>query len=338
MARHLLLVGSSSAALRAAAELGFRVTHLDDIRRVRPEHLGRAARTVLTDLSDEAEVLAMAAAVHRADPVEMVLSMQEDSLEVAALLAARLGVPGLAADAVANTRDKARMRAVTQAAGLASTVPFLAGPSTPGDRLRWAGEVGYPVISKPRDGSGSRDIRIHRRAEDLATAAPTALLEKYVGGSEHSIEAVSRDGVHHLVAVTDKTVSADGRFVEMGHCQPSRLPADVLGRARDELAAFLDAVGVVNGVTHTEIKVCDGRVFIVESHTRPGGDRIVEITKAATGLDLAVAGLAAVAGLPSAGVAAGRPAAPSCPATSRWPRPRSRPCTGWTRCGPTRRC
>ena len=36
----------------------------------------------------------------------------------------------------------------------------------------------------------------------------------------------------------------------------------------------LTAVGIVNGACHTEIKIIDGKIYLIEFNARPGGDHI----------------------------------------------------------------
>ena len=47
---------------------------------------------------------------------------------------------------------------------------------------------------------------------------------------------------------------------------------------------MLDAVGIINGPSHTEIKIIDGKIYLIEINDRPGGDHITyPLTELSTG-------------------------------------------------------
>ena len=51
------------------------------------------------------------------------------------------------------------------------------------------------------------------------------------------------------------------------------------------VATALTRLGATTGATHTKVKVDGGRVVLIETHTRPGGDRIPRITELVSGYD-----------------------------------------------------
>jgi biotin carboxylase len=88
-----------------------------------------------------------------------------------------------------------------------------------------------------------------------------------------------------IVAVTDKELGRGG-FIEVGHSQPSRCPADELREVARLVTELLDAVGLRNGPAHTEVKLTSRGPRIVESHNRIGGGRINELTEIVYGVDM----------------------------------------------------
>ncbi|MFK1841078.1 acetyl-CoA carboxylase biotin carboxylase subunit family protein [Bacteroides fragilis] len=71
----------------------------------------------------------------------------------------------------------------------------------------------YPLIVKPTDRSGSRGVEKVYSRESVAMAVEracsesfthTAIIEEYIGGREVSVESISFDGCHYVLAVTDK--------------------------------------------------------------------------------------------------------------------------------------
>jgi carbamoyl-phosphate synthase large subunit len=77
----------------------------------------------------------------------------------------------------------------------------------------------YPVIVKPRSGSGSRDITAVMSAEELKNLAPSAdfIVQEYLPGEEYSIDVLADNdgrvvaGVPRVRARVDSGVSVAGR-------------------------------------------------------------------------------------------------------------------------------
>ncbi len=79
----------------------------------------------------------------------------------------------------------------------------------------------YPVVVKPRAGSGSRDIRILRSAAELAATERSGglLVQEYLPGDEYSIDVFASQPGHVIAAVprlrakVDSGISVAGRTV-----------------------------------------------------------------------------------------------------------------------------
>ena len=127
---------------------------------------------------------------------------------------------------------------------------------------------------------------VHARAEALwRDALSDIVVEEYVpGGAEYSVESLSYHGEHRIVQVTEKWSSGAPHCVELGHHQPARLDSRMRARVEDVISRALTAVGVDNGCCHTEIKICDGDIYLIEFNARPGGDHIAyPLTELSTG-------------------------------------------------------
>ncbi|MFJ6948451.1 ATP-grasp domain-containing protein [Streptomyces wuyuanensis] len=148
----------------------------------------------------------------------------------------------------------------------------------------------------------------HRDTRDLSGAGSfdEFLMEEFLDGPEVSVETLTFDGRHMVVAVTDKECGGPG-FVEIGHSQPSRRPAGTLGEVTRLVTDFLDAVGLCSGPGHTEVKLTSRGPRIVESHNRVGGDRINELTRIVHGVDMERLALGAMSGVPAPPAASPEP-------------------------------
>ncbi|CAM5719195.1 hypothetical protein SBADM41S_03708 [Streptomyces badius] len=115
------------------------------------------------------------------------------------------------------------------------------------------------------DGSASRGVALVSDAGTLesaaramtGSAAPESrwIAEEFLSGPEFSVETFSTDGSHHVVAVAEKFKGDN--FVEIGHLVPARVRAADHAAMAAEVGALLDAVGLNEGVAHTEVVLTD---------------------------------------------------------------------------------
>jgi argininosuccinate lyase len=124
----------------------------------------------------------------------------------------------------------------------------------------------------------------------------TVLLESLLAGPEVSVEAVTVDGRTTVVGVTDKTVAGEPSFIEVGHAFPAPVEPELAQGAGALAVDTLAALGIDRGVTHTEVKLTPSGPCVVEVNPRPGGNRITELVRRVTGIDLVAAHVALALG------------------------------------------
>ncbi|MFD3530245.1 ATP-grasp domain-containing protein [Streptomyces sp. NPDC058664] len=313
---HLLVieswVGSMSRLLpRAIREGGHEFTFvtrdLHHYLRTAPAdgpHPLLAARNVITaDTNDPESLPSRLERLHAVFGFDGVLTSCDYYLPVAARVAQRLGLPGPAADAVEGACRKDLTRRILAEAAVPG--PRYAVRSDPDEAARAAREIGYPLVVKPVDlcaGMLVREVRDERELAEACRAladfpvnargqdrAPVVLLEELLTGPEVSVETVSRQGTTHVVGVTDKSIGGAPAFIETGHMFPAALaPADTAAAA-DTAVAAVKALGLDDVVCHTEIKLTPDGPRVVEVNPRPAGNRITELVRHVTGIDLAAA-------------------------------------------------
>ncbi len=193
--------------------------------------------------------------------------------------------------------DKYEMRRALQAAGVPCPA-FLRVSAVP-DEKALAG-MGWPLIVKPADRSGSRGIFRVENYGQLAEAVPQsieqsfqkrAVIEQFIPGPEYSCESVSFAGEHHILALTKKYTTGAPHFIETGHAEPSDIPPDAERTVRTQVAAALDALHIRYGASHAEFKLTDGgQARIIEIGARMGGDCIgSDLVYLSTGVDFMAA-------------------------------------------------
>ncbi|HEU5265987.1 MAG TPA: ATP-grasp domain-containing protein [Jatrophihabitans sp.] len=235
------------------------------------------------------------------DPVA-VIPLSEYSTPFAARLSERYGLPGAGLGAAMILRDKALLRQVSRAAGIAN--PDSVRVHSPGEVRAFMRSAPGRVVLKPANRQASVGTQvISDPAEiDQAWAACTAqdegvfvpdrsmelrmLAERYVDGTEYSVEMLLRDGAPLFANVTAKQLFDGPRPVESGHVVPADIPAELTARLRGETHRMLAAVGFRDGIVHCEWIVSHGVPYLVECAGRMAGDGIIEMIEAAYPVDL----------------------------------------------------
>lgn len=257
-----------------------------------------AAETVavVDDLADRSAVAELARGiVDRHGPLDQVVALFERDLEVAADLRELLGVPGPRPDDVARVRDKVTMKQLVAAAGL--RVPRFVDADDPGQVRRFAAEVGFPVVLKPRDGSGSQGICLVNSPasleETLAAPLPNHVCEEYVSGPMYQVDGVIQDGrVRVLRAFRLLNTCLDYALGDSFGSVAADDP-ELERRLTGYSEVALTALGVRSSVFHLEVFVVDptgpgeydGLVFL-EVAARAGGAELPHIWRDVYGLDL----------------------------------------------------
>jgi ATP-grasp domain len=285
------------------------------------EHFGRV---MAVRFADWAGVAAAAERAHAADPFDGVLCYDEATVPIANDLARLLRRPPVSVHWGDAFRYKDRMRVAWEAAGL--RVPRYRVLHRKTD-LRPLATWRFPVVLKPTAMMGSRGVvkvesfadlarRWHlpfdadedmRIGDELWSMAElfdiprAALAEEYIAGPEFSAEGVVVDGAYHLVGLTAKASGDAPYFDETGHVFPApSLPAPA-PRIRAVLETAHRALGMRNGVTHTEFRVDDEGICLMELNARLPGGHITELAELVTGIDLVEAAARAACGALSPG-------------------------------------
>lgn len=306
-------VGSMSRLLpRAIREGGHEFTFLTrDLHhylRSAPDgtaHPLLGARNLITaDTNDPDTLLPEIERLHAVLRFDGVLTSCDYYLPTVARIAERLGLPGSPPAAVRDACRKDATRRVL--AGAAVAGPRFAVHEEWADIARAAREIGYPLVVKPVDLCAGMYVRRVDDEGQLAACVralagfpvnargqrrqPAVLLEELLDGPEVSVETVSHAGAVHVVGVTDKSIGGAPAFIETGHMFPAALPAADAEAAAQTALAALKALGLTEGVVaHTEVKLTSAGPRVVEVNPRPAGNRITELVRHVTGIDLAAA-------------------------------------------------
>ncbi|MEK5448066.1 ATP-grasp domain-containing protein [Paenibacillus sp. FSL R7-0331] len=301
--KRLIMIGGWTDIYKKANICGISVTLVQEKQKITMEDMEYIDQLYTFQLDDPIlpELFAL---LHAKEPFDCVVSFQEFGLLTAAAIKEKLGLFGNPMEPVLLTRDKHRMRDVMDKHQFPS-LPYSIVTSEQ-DVTGFIRKQGLPVILKPVYGSGSFQIYKISESAQIPQAIKSIkevykreeiLVEKFIEGKEISVEGFTWDGKHTMIAVTDKFTTGAPHFVETGHNMPSSLPESIQSAARQLAFDFMDLIGHKFGPSHTEIMVSDGHLYIIESHTRTGGDYIFEMVNQVYGFDMFLETLKGFAGI-----------------------------------------
>ena len=213
-------------------------------------------------------------------PIDGVIAADDGGVEVAAITGQALGLLSNSPEAAAATRDKARQRRLLAAAEVPQPRFTVILPED--DPLDAGMAVGYPLVIKPLDRTAGQGVIRVDRPEELAAAYQRVrsiagddadlIAEGFAPGVEVAVEGIVSEGRLNVLAVFDKPGAAEGPFFpETILVTPSRLPEPVLAECQRVAQLALDAIGIVHGPVHIELKADGDKVMVIEVAARSIG-------------------------------------------------------------------
>jgi ATP-grasp domain len=215
------------------------------------------------------------------------------------------GVEGASVEVAETFRDKSRMKAALQKAGLPVGRNRLL--TNAADAKAFAHEVGFPMVLKPPAGMGAKATFRVRSLMELgaalegmgASSQNPVLAEEFLTGREFSFESITVGGVPRVQSVSHYLPSCLEAVENPWIQWCCMLPRDISGPEYSEIkqvaAKAVTALGLKDGMTHMEwFQRPDGSLAIGEIAMRPPGACISPMTGYAHDEDLFSAWVRAV--------------------------------------------
>lgn len=218
---------------------------------------------------------------------DVVLSpITEVGNRVAAVISAKHGLLYNSIEAVIATTDKNVMRRRLEHSNLLEPrVIRLGGESV--QNLQNL-EFPYPVIVKPSISSASRGVTLVRDFKELEAAVDRAapyingnseiLVEEFIQGEQFSIETISGDGKHHIVAIVKEELSDAPYYMERNDIIDLEKNELLFNDVQQFINELLNSIGITTGPCHTEVKIDnDNNIRLIEIASRSGllRDRLI---------------------------------------------------------------
>lgn len=250
-----------------------------------------------------ASVIAKAAA--KTGPFHGVVAVGDKPTHIAAVAAAKLGLPYNSPDSVVAARNKYLARERFREAGL--NVPGYCRLPVDDPPDRAAGIVRYPAVLKPLGLSASRGViraddprsfidAFHRVRHILDSPDVTRMrddqnryvqVEDYIDGAEFALEGILTRGELRVFALFDKPDPMTGPyFEETIYTTPSRAPEATQTAIVETTRRAVAALGLWHGPVHAEMRANEHGVWMLEVAARPIGGLCAQALRFRSGLGL----------------------------------------------------
>jgi biotin carboxylase len=262
----------------------------------------------LSDTIDATDLCEIARKLTDEEPLSGVLAWDEARVLQAAKVAEALGLPGGDPDVAMRCRDKHLTRAALQAAGVPQPRSVLV--SDVDEALATAESVGYPVVLKPRAMAASLGVVRVDSAAELLDLFPFArdvsipgswrydeiLVEECVTGEEISVDSAVHAGAVYPMFLARKQIGYPPYFEEVGHVVDAADPLLADETIQRVVRDAHQALGFIDGMTHTELMLTAEGPNVIEVNGRLGGGLIPYLGLYTSGIDPGLAAAAVACG------------------------------------------
>lgn len=227
---------------------------------------------------------------------------------------AALSLPGNLVEFATAPRSKVGMANRFERCGVAMPRTFVVESEDDLHEIIRKQQLSFPLVVKPAENAGSKGVSIVSAKNELPAAFARVqfqegtydipldkrvIVQEYVDGDEYSVESVTQNGRTRHICVTRKITTAGAFRVEIGHSVPARLEDALDERILGEVSKAIRAVGILNSISHTEVKVRpDGSCAVIEVASRIGAGRIGTLVDLALGINLPEATVNVALGVP----------------------------------------
>ncbi|MBL7996075.1 ATP-grasp domain-containing protein [bacterium] len=229
------------------------------------------------DITDSSKVLSLAEQYN----IDGIYSMNDHALRSASVVSTKLCLRGLNPASAQAALDKGTMREVWKTAGILQ--PKFRIIVQQEEAIAFCQSEGFPVVIKPVDcGGGGRGVYVIKDEREVETGFQYAsrflnrnnrmIIEKFIEGTEASIEYFAYNGKSYLVAYSDKFKPPLNSRVATKICYPGLFKPSTVEKMGNACREAADALGIAEGVAHVECIVDPSeQVYLVELGARVGG-------------------------------------------------------------------
>lgn len=309
MQKKLMLLGGIRYLLpviKAAHEQGYYVITADYI----PDNIAHKNSDEYVNVSiiDKEAVLKVA----HEKQIDGIMSFGVDPGVVsAAYVQQQMGLPSFGPfESVEILQNKDKFRAFLTEHGF--NVPKAKGYTCAADAMADAAIWDYPIIVKPTDAAGSKGVTRVDNAEQLKAAVDYAfdkslsghiIIEDFIEkqGCSSDTDSFSEDGKLKFVSFCAQRfdLNATNPYTPAAYSWPSTFTKEQEVYLTNEIQRLITLLGMKTNVYNIETRIgTNGKPYIMELTPRGGGNRLCEMLRYATGVDMITAITRAMVGDP----------------------------------------
>ena len=242
--------------------------------------------------------------------VDGVLSFACDpGVETMAYVCEKLGLPCVGSyESVLTLQDKQLFREFLSKNGF--NVPFAKGYEDINDAINDKNQYNFPVIVKPVDSAGSKGVTKVCNIKNLKEAAEYAIkysktkrfivedfIEQKGCSSDSDSFSINGDLVFASFSSQRFDKNAFNPYTPSAYSWPSDMPLQIQAELRSELQRLFKLLNLGTSIYNIETRQgVDGKAYIMEVSPRGGGNRLSEMLRYATGIDLITSAVKASVG------------------------------------------
>ena len=163
------------------------------------------------------------------------------------------------------------------------------------EAIRAADKLGYPIIIKPINSSGSRGVTKVKNKKKLFESWENAklisnkkpiIVEKFIDGIEYGAEIFIQSKKVIKVIIHNKTITSPPLNVPIGHSLPSRTNTTINNNFDEIAERITKGFYLDNTVCNVDFIIQGNNLYILEIGARIGATCIPEIITVNTGVDI----------------------------------------------------
>lgn len=306
--KKILLLGGDHLLLpviEAAHELGCYVITVDYL----PDNVAHkySDEYQYASTTDKEAVLEIAKKCH----IDGILTFTDSGVVTAGYVAHELGLPSPGPyESIQILQNKGRFRQFLAEHGF--NVPKAKSYTDIDVALNEKEIWSYPVIVKPVDSAGSKGVTKVESADQLAAAINVALefsisnefiVEAWIekDGCSSDTDSFSLNGKFQIVTFSSQRFDSQAAnpYAPAAYSWPSTMGKEVEQELASELQRLITLLGMQTSIYNIETRLgVDGKPYIMEVSPRGGGNRLAEVVRCATGVDMITNAVRGALGMP----------------------------------------
>lgn len=215
------------------------------------------------DLKDTEEILKIA----KKHNINAILPVPLGSIiTTSGYVNSKLNIKGISYEACLNFTDKAKVNQIQRQNNLNYPKQY---------QTNEIYKINFPCIIKPRNGSGSKDVKIIYTKEDLLlNMRDDILIEEFIDGEEYSVNALIKDSKIYEICIFQKELTPYPYRQEVCYFSHS-LDNKIIKNIYDYVLKNALAIGINNSLVNCDLKITnDERFYVLDISARPGGNYV----------------------------------------------------------------